>query len=209
MSESLTPNPTAARSFCSRGPQEVGHLFAGPGAWICDGCVTTCYNILQRLPDKEGGSSAVPMDATMASIAQVQQVALRGGKEQATAGLLALWDQIGAGGPPLHRVTVAHYLADLQDDPADELLWNERALAAAHEAQSKEEADAVRPLLASLNFNTAQTLYRLGRRPGALRHLSKAEQSQAHLPHDGYGEMLRTEIAALHEQIDPQPELPL
>jgi hypothetical protein len=118
-------------------------------------------------------------------------------------------DQIGTDGLPLHRVTIAHYLADLQNDLAEELLWNERALAAADAAQSKEEADAVRPLLASLNLNTAQTLYRLGRRSEALRHLSKAEQSQTHLHHDGYGEMLRIEIAAFRAKIDPQPELPL
>lgn len=164
---------------------------------------------VQGLPGKEGGSSAVPMDSTMATIAQVQQVALQGGREQATAGFLGLWDQIGTDGLPLRRVTIAHYLADLQNDLAEELLWNERALAAADAAQSKEEADAVRPLLASLNLNTAQTLYRLGRRSEALRHLSKAEQSQTHLHHDGYGEMLRIEIAAFRAKIDPQPELPL
>jgi hypothetical protein len=36
-----------------------------------------------------------------------------------------LWDEIGELGDPLHRCTLAHYAADLEDDPSIALLWNQ------------------------------------------------------------------------------------
>lgn len=45
--------------------------------------------------------------------------------------LTLLWDELpAAGGRQLHRCVLAHHLADLQDEVADELAWDLRALAA-------------------------------------------------------------------------------
>jgi ATP-dependent protease Clp ATPase subunit len=38
-----------ACSFCGKGTAEVGHLVAGPGVYICDGCVRLCAEILDGL----------------------------------------------------------------------------------------------------------------------------------------------------------------
>lgn len=45
--------------------------------------------------------------------------------------LLGLWSEIGVTGDPLHRYSLAHYLADLYEDPAQALAWDVRALDAA------------------------------------------------------------------------------
>lgn len=42
-----------------------------------------------------------------------------------------LWDQSVSSGDPLHRCVVAAQLADLEEDPLRELMWNLRALGAA------------------------------------------------------------------------------
>lgn len=34
-----------------------------------------------------------------------------------------VWAKLGQDGDPLRVVTLAHFMADLQDDPADELEW--------------------------------------------------------------------------------------
>src|SRR4051812_22522760 len=96
-----------ACSFCGAGPAQVGYLFTGPDVWICDGCVRASYEILQSLEEKKSADTAVPMDdPIMATIAQVQQAALQGHKEQAKSAYEQLWTQAGK---PLHRITIAHY----------------------------------------------------------------------------------------------------
>jgi len=52
-------------------------------------------------------------------------------REGARGRLAALWDEIHADGDALCRCTLAHYMADMQDDPREELLWDLRALEAA------------------------------------------------------------------------------
>lgn len=70
---------------------------------------------------------AVP-DAVPTRIGQVVMLHHAGDREEARQRLLDLWAEIGEHGDPLHRCTLAHYLADTQDDPADELAWDLRAL---------------------------------------------------------------------------------
>lgn len=87
---------SSACSFCGDGAAQVNHLISGPGVWICDRCVRASYEIIQSLePTKTSGASAgdlaptigadaaVPMDdPVMATVAQVQQAALQGHREQ-------------------------------------------------------------------------------------------------------------------------------
>ena len=72
-----------------------------------------------------------------------------------------------AGGDAFHRCVVAHFLADLQDDVRDELMWDERALAAVaavtdERAQQYHESLQVRGFMPSLYLNLADDHRRLG-----------------------------------------------
>ncbi|WP_214402616.1 ClpX C4-type zinc finger protein [Pseudonocardia lacus] len=185
---------TAACSFCGKGAAEVTRLIAGPGVWICDGCVRVCHGILE---DLDGAAPAAP-DPVLAEIAELQQRALSGDRAGAAGGFAALWERLGPDAPALHRATLAHYMADAQDDPAVELEWDRRALAAAEPAADP----ALRGLLASLQVNVAAGLATAGRVQEARRHLTAARAAESDLPADGYGDLVRGEIAALGARLD-------
>ncbi|CAM01190.1 ClpX C4-type zinc finger protein [Saccharopolyspora erythraea NRRL 2338] len=215
--EGTGSNP--ACSFCGAGTAEVEHLVSGPGVWICGGCVRGSYEIIKGLRQKEAGSAdepaatagadaAVPVDdPIMATIAQVQQAALQGRREQAASAYERLWSQVEHG-RPLHRVSVAHYMADLQDGPAEELRWDERALEAAAEVTPQHaDASPVAPLRASLHVNAARALHELGRGEDARRQLEAARQTERMLPEDGYGRLVRSRIDALSTEMDGQQTL--
>ena len=116
--------------------------------------------------------------------------------------LEALWAMVGADGDPLHRCAIAHTLADTQDGPDDELLWDERALDAARSVDAERMRLAAMPgtprgLLPSLHLNLADVLMRLGRRDEALVHVASGEAELDALPADGY----RTMIASGFERL--------
>ncbi|MDQ0983249.1 hypothetical protein [Streptomyces sp. V2I9] len=73
----------------------------------------------------------VSEDAVMTRIGQAIMLLHAGDREEARNRFGALWAELGADGAPLHRCTLAHYMADAQDDPGDELAWDLRALTAA------------------------------------------------------------------------------
>jgi hypothetical protein len=160
-------------------------------------------------------------DALLTRIGQVVMLHHGGDREEARSRLLTLWAEIGEDGDPLHRCTLAHYLADTQDDPEDELAWDLRALSAAQELVAGEagfgeaapgetglgeaasgEAEAgsaralqVRALYPSLHLNLAADYVKLGRREAARLHLRRARGAAGALADDGYGEGVR---AAIH-----------
>ncbi|MCX4529043.1 MULTISPECIES: hypothetical protein [unclassified Streptomyces] len=70
-------------------------------------------------------------DAVMTRIGQAVILLHAGDREEARNRLGEIWAEIGVEGDALHRCTLAHYMADAQDDPADELAWDLRALTAA------------------------------------------------------------------------------
>ena len=35
-------------SFCSKHKDEVSRLIAGPGVYICDECIDSCYSLIKR-----------------------------------------------------------------------------------------------------------------------------------------------------------------
>jgi hypothetical protein len=204
---------TPACSFCGAGTAQVEHLVSGPGVWICDGCVRACHEILEGLARKKtsdpaGAAPALPMDdPVLATIAQAQQASLQGHREQAASAYEQLWTKVEHG-RPLHRISVAHYMADLQDDPAEELRWDERALAAAAEVTPRDaDAPAVAPLRASLHLNAAGALHKLGRAEDARRQLHAARQAERTLPEDGYGRLVRSRIDALGAEMSGQQTL--
>ena len=190
-------------SFCGKGQAEVRRLVKGPGVAICDGCVQVCYDIISSL---DATPSQPPPDDVMSAIARAQQAALDGERARARHEFAELWERIGPDGDPLHRVTLAHYMADVQDDPNDELEWDQRALAAA-DALTDDRAKAYHATLAvpgfyaSLYLNLAQDYHKLGATKQARENLGSAERASADLPPDGYGDLVRSGIASLRERL--------
>ncbi|MFF0504412.1 hypothetical protein ACFYUH_12545 [Streptomyces fimicarius] len=79
-------------------------------------------------------------DAVMTRIGQAIMLLHGGDREEARNRFGALWSELGADGDALHRCTLAHYMADTQDDPGDELAWDLRALTAAEGLRAAEGA---------------------------------------------------------------------
>lgn len=138
-------------------------------------------------------------DETMTSIAAAVELGRSGQRVQARDTLTALWDRIGATGDAFHRCTLAHYLADLQDTTQAELVWDERALAAAADltderAQRHHSSFRVKSFLPSLHLNLADDHRRLGNTATAREHLATARNLVGHLPDDPYGDLIRGAI---------------
>ncbi|MEW2250475.1 MULTISPECIES: hypothetical protein [unclassified Streptomyces] len=138
-------------------------------------------------------------DAVLTRIGQVVMLLHGGDREEARQRFLALWAEIGEHGDALHRCTLAHYLADTQDDPADELAWDLRALTAAEELTGDrldrhEGAPAARALYPSLQLNLAADYVRLGHPDAARTHLARARAAADALADDSYGDGVRAAI---------------
>ncbi|MFH8493432.1 hypothetical protein [Streptomyces coeruleorubidus] len=145
-------------------------------------------------------------DAVPTRIGQVVMLHHAGDREEARQRFLDLWAEIGEHGDPLHRCTLAHYLADTQDDPGDELAWDLRALTAAEEitdagTASGEGVLAVRAFYPSLHLNLAADYDRLGHRDAARAHLRRARGAAAALTDDPYGEGVRAAIRRLESRL--------
>jgi hypothetical protein len=120
-----------------------------------------------------------------------------GDRERARASLAALWDEIHPDGDALHRCMLAHYMADMQDDPHAELWWDRRAL----EAAAAIAGEAAREYFPSLYLNQAEDYRKLGDWDAARMHLARAADLAGALPQNGYGDMIRRGIAGVAAQI--------
>lgn len=152
-------------------------------------------------------STQAVADETMASILAAVQLGRSGQRAHARDALTALWDRIGAAGDAMHRCTLAHYLADLQDSTEAELVWDERALAAAGDltdehAQQHLPAVQVQAFLPSLHLNLADVHRRLHHPAAAREHLATARTFLDHLPDDPYGQMIRGGIQHVCDALD-------
>ncbi|MET9572018.1 hypothetical protein ACFYNW_19320 [Streptomyces virginiae] len=167
-------------------------------------------------------------DAVMTRIGQAVILLHAGDREEARNRLGAIWQEIGEKGDCLHRCTLAHYMADAQDDPADELAWDLRALTAADALGDgpgegddgpgegddgpgtgrpalREPRPAMRVFYPSLHLSLATDYLKL-RRPQAARiHLARARAAAAALADDGYGNGVRAAIARLERRLAAEP----
>ncbi|MEU1469093.1 hypothetical protein ABZ434_12850 [Streptomyces sp. NPDC005761] len=149
-------------------------------------------------------------DVVMTRIGQAIMLLHGGDREEARNRFGALWAEIGESGDALHRCTLAHYMADTQDDPGDELAWDLRALSAAQTlsgegAARHRDALAVRAFRPSLHLNLAADYVKL-RRPAAARiHLDRAREASGVLADDGvddgYGGGVRAAIGRLERRL--------
>ena len=141
-------------------------------------------------------------DAVLTRIGQVVMLHHAGDREEARHRFLGLWAELGEHGDPLHRCTLAHYLADTQDDPADELAWDLRALTAAEEARQQALAvTAVIALSPSLHLNLADDYIRLDRRDAARTHLRWAREAALALAVAVVGEGVWAAIGRLESRL--------
>jgi hypothetical protein len=149
-------------------------------------------------------------DAVMARIMQGQELAVAGDREGARRIFEEVWDALtgpGDGAPDaLHVVTLAHYTADVQTDPAEELRWDLRALHAADlltDDRAREHHSSLRVagFSPSLHLNVAAAHHALGQSEEARHHLDRAEQSCEHLADDGYGRTIRGAVARLRAEL--------
>ncbi|SOD98632.1 hypothetical protein [Blastococcus haudaquaticus] len=146
-------------------------------------------------------------DPTMADIAAAVQVGRDGRRAESREQLDALWERLGPDGDPLCRVTLAHFLADLQDDPREELAWDERALEAVGDLTDRRAGQEhagvqARGFLPSLHLNLADVHRRLGNPAAAREHLAAAEAKAPDLPSGDYADLIRSGLEHVRAALD-------
>ncbi|MFB7342168.1 hypothetical protein ACFCZ6_19125 [Streptomyces hydrogenans] len=129
-----------------------------------------------------------------------------GESDSARRNLLTLWSEIGVTGDPLHRCSLAHYLADFYEDPAQALAWDIRALDAAdalteQRVQEHHAGLRIAGFYPSLHLNLADNYRRLGSFDAATEHIDAAKTHAAGLPQNPYGDLLRGAIQEVAEAI--------
>jgi hypothetical protein len=146
-------------------------------------------------------------DPTIIRIGEAVQLSHQGGREAARLLFAEIWDEIGGEqGDPLHRCTLAHAMADVQDDVGQELVWDQRALAAADLLTDERVAQAgvslpVAGLYPSLHLNLSECYRKLGDLGRAREHLQQAQAAIGALGDDGYGQMIREGLERVAEQL--------
>jgi hypothetical protein len=150
-------------------------------------------------------------DPTMARIGEAVQLHHGQGHREAARRMFAgIWAEIGGEhGDPLHVCVLAHSMADVQDDVHDELIWDQRALAAAHLLTDDRVAEAGVPLSVaglypSLHLNLAECYRRLGDSRRAREHLQQAQAGIGALADDEYGRLIRSGLDRLTQQLAPR-----
>ncbi|WP_116947607.1 hypothetical protein [Jiangella endophytica] len=152
-------------------------------------------------------AAAATPDPTMEAISKAVVSGREGNIASARCDLLAIWQQIGAAGDPFHRCTLAHYLADLHEDPAEALIWDVRALDAAtaltdERAQQFDVGFDVAGFLPSLYLNLADNFRRLGSFDTANTHLSTARELSDALSAGPYADQMTQWITQVADLID-------
>lgn len=135
-------------------------------------------------------------DPTIIRIGQAVQLSHQGERDAARILFAEIWDEIGEQGDPLHRCTLAHAMADVQDDVRQELVWDQRALAAADLLTDARVAQAgvtlpVAGLYPSLHLNLSECYRKLGDLGRAREHLQQAQATIGVLGDDGYARVIK------------------
>ncbi|GAA5076304.1 hypothetical protein HNP84_005085 [Thermocatellispora tengchongensis] len=141
-------------------------------------------------------------DETMKRIEDAMALQHAGETDGARQRFTEIWEEIAPDGDPFHRCVLAHYMADLQQDPRDELAWDLRALEAAasvtdERARQHHASLTIRGFYPSLHLNLAADYHRLGDSALARTHLAQARRHLDTLQDDGYGQAVRAAIQRL------------
>lgn len=135
-------------------------------------------------------------------------VTLSGDRVRGRRDLLACWADTAAAAHA-HRCVLAHYLADLEDDLATEVAWDEQALDAYAHVSDADLAPVGIPaaggLAPSLHLNLGAGYLRQGRTAAAREQLAAGLAALTALPHDDYGAMIRRGLIGLQQRLADQP----
>lgn len=150
-------------------------------------------------------------DEMMSAITEAVELGRAGQADAARQRLASVWARIGPAGDPFHRCVLAHYLADLQDDPTEELAWDLRALEALdgltdERVQRRHDTLTVEGFVPSLHLNLAEDYRRLGRYELARTHLHLARESAPVLADDAYGATIRSGMDRVAQALAQRPE---
>jgi hypothetical protein len=151
-------------------------------------------------------------DDGSAQIAAAMALAHVGRREEAAGLFLEVWSRL-PDGQRVNRLTVAHTMADLQDDPRDELAWDLVALGIADQLSDEELTRAgvgvsTQSLYPSLHLNVAEAHRKVGDLDAARVHCAKGRAALAVLDGDPYGGMLVDAFARLEARIEHDARLP-
>ncbi|KKJ98563.1 tetratricopeptide repeat protein [Micromonospora sp. HK10] len=151
------------------------------------------------------------IDETLARINEGVQLHHQQGQREAARVLFArIWAEIGGEqGDPLHVCVLAHSMADVQDDVRQELIWDQRALAAADLLTDERVARAgvpmtVAALYPSLHLNLGECYRRLGDLDRARECLRRAQAGMGALGEDDYGRLIKRGLDLLAQQLTPR-----
>lgn len=142
-------------------------------------------------------------DPTLLRIGEAAQLNHGGQREAARVLFAEIWDEIGGeDGDPLHRCTLAHAIADAQEDKEQELAWDLRALAAAGQLTDADLARSgvtlpVSGLYPSLHLNLSDCYLELGDLDRAREHLRHAQDTIGSLGDDEYGRLIKAGLERL------------
>lgn len=118
----------------------------------------------------------------MKFLEQITAAMADGDRETTRTRLSALWEE--AADDSQSRCVIAHFLADVQDETADELAWDLRALELADDEH----------WMPSLHLSLADDYRRLGDTTRAEEHLSAARARLGILAQDAYGDVIRSGV---------------
>jgi len=146
-------------------------------------------------------------EPTLVRIGEAVQVGHRGDRAAARRLFEEIWTEIGGEqGDPLHVCTLAHSMADMQDDVHEELTWDLRALAAVDRLTDDRVARAGVPLTVaglhpSLHLNLSECYRKLGDLDRARDHLRQARDTIGALGDDDYGRLIRQGLQQVEEHL--------
>lgn len=139
-----------------------------------------------------------------AQITAAIAVALSGERDEGRRQLMACWQATGEA-DQAQRCVLAHYLADVQADLADEVAWDERALAAYQHVADTDlapiEIASAAGLAASLHLNLGDGLLRQGHLDQARAQLDAGLAAAHALGDDGYGNLIRNGLHGLAQRL--------
>lgn len=141
----------------------------------------------------------------MAEIMEAITILQCGDRATARTTLLRLWEDLGERGTPMQRCTIAHFLADTEDEVEAELAWDLRSLRAATGKEQDGDHDALEPDLASflpsLHLNVGDAYRRLGDLERARTHVRFGLSRSEALPTGGYGDMVKAGLERLQTRL--------
>lgn len=159
-------------------------------------------------------STNIDKDEVMTAIGAAVERGRAGDRAGARDALVQLWETVGEDGDALHRCSIAHYLADLQEAVIDELAWDQRALAAVTDLRDERvrryhDSLQVRAFLPSLRLNVGDAHRRAGNFAEAQQHLAAAALDLDALPDDDYGSMIRAGVGKVQKALQSGSKAPL